>query len=164
MNQKQIDEIMKSQNVLAHLTEGMDTVDDRRFYADGFMPLNVETIGGVDFMGIPARMVSVCHYGEQNGDLMRDPEVVFIDLGEKRVAAGTKDFPGIKMRFIPAQFRNDYVGFYDECIRFNEDDGDFEFCAEKVADLLKFVNMWMQNLVEQGFVSEIMMADAVGTC
>jgi len=26
------------------------------------------------------------------------------------------------------------------------------------------VNMWMQNLVEQGFVSEIMMADAVGTC
>ena len=164
MNQKQIDEIMKSQTVLAHLTEGMDTVDDRRFYADGFMPLNVETIGQINFNGYPARMVSVCHYGEQNGDLMRDPEVVFIDLGDKLAAAGTPGFPGIKMRFLPASFRNDYAGYEDEVIRFNPDDGDFEFDAEKVVELIKFVNMWMQNLVEQGFVSEIMMAEAVGTC
>tara|TARA_R100001463_G_scaffold29630_11_gene67398 strand:- start:903 stop:1397 length:495 start_codon:yes stop_codon:yes gene_type:complete len=164
MNQKQIEEIMKSQTVLAHLTEGMETVDDRRFYADGFMPLNVETIGGVDFNGIPARMVSVCQYGEQSGDLMRDPEVVFIDLGDKLAAAGTPGFPGIKMRFLPASFRNDYAGYNDEVIRFNPDDGDFEFDAEKVVELIKFVNMWMQNLVEQGFVSEIMMAEAVGTC
>ena len=164
MNQKQIDEIMKSQTVLAHLTEGMDTVDDRRFYADGFMPLNVETIGAINFNGYPARMVSVCHYGEQNGDLMRDPEVVFIDLGENPASAGTPEFSLIKMRFIPVDFRNDYAGVWDRCVRFNEDDGDFEYNAEKVADLLKFVNLWMQNLVEQGFVSEIMMADAVGTC
>ncbi len=163
MNQKQINAIMKSQTVLAHLTEGMETVDDRRFYADGFMPLNVETIGGVDFNGIPARMVSVCHYGEQNGDLMRDPEVVFIDLGEK-AAQFSDATPEIVMRFLPASFRNDYAGFNDEVIRFNPDDGDFEYDAEKVADLLKFVTMWMQNLVEQGFVSETMMADAVGTC
>ena len=164
MNQKNIDAIMQSQNVLAHLTEGMDKVDARKFYADGFMPLNVETIGGVDFNGIPARMVSVCHYGEQNGDLMRDPEIVFFDLGEKLAAAGTPGFPGIKMRFLPASFRNDYAGYVDEVIRFNPEDGDFEFDAEKVVDLMKFVTIWTTNLVDQGFVSEIMMAEAVGTC
>jgi hypothetical protein len=37
-----------------------------------WMPLVIEGIGpGPD--GLPA--ISVCHYGEQNGDAMRDPEM-----------------------------------------------------------------------------------------
>jgi hypothetical protein len=42
-----------------------------------YMALVIEAIG-IGPMGLPA--LSVAHYGEQNGDLMRDPEMCF-ELG-----------------------------------------------------------------------------------
>jgi hypothetical protein len=47
-----------------------------------YMSLTVENIG-LGPRGLPA--LSICHYGEQNGDLMRDPEMCFemeIENGE----------------------------------------------------------------------------------
>ncbi len=38
------------------------------------MPLSIEAIGT---SADGNRLISLCHYGEQNGDLMRDPEMVF---------------------------------------------------------------------------------------
>ena len=49
----------------------------------------------VEAIGLPA--ISVCHYGEQNGDLMRDPEMCF-ELG----MAGDPHLD-------PWYWRNDYV-------------------------------------------------------
>jgi len=43
-----------------------------------YMPLVVEGLDESGPMGLPA--ISVAHYGEQNGDLMRDPEMCF-ELG-----------------------------------------------------------------------------------
>src|SRR5712692_5151747 len=45
-------------------------------------------------------VVSVAHYGEQNSDSMRDPEMLFEVL--------EKD--GVVSEFWPFYFRNDYVG------------------------------------------------------
>lgn len=44
------------------------------------------------------RLVSLCHYREQNGDLMRDPDMVFLlyDLPDGAAAE-------------PISFRNDYL-------------------------------------------------------
>jgi hypothetical protein len=42
------------------------------------MELVIEAMDEFGSLGLP--IISVCHYGEQNGDLMRDPEVCF-DLG-----------------------------------------------------------------------------------
>ena len=43
-----------------------------------YMPLVIEATDESGPCGLPA--LSVCHYGEQNGDAMRDPEMCF-ELG-----------------------------------------------------------------------------------
>jgi hypothetical protein len=43
-----------------------------------YMPLVIEAVGESGPLGLPA--LSICHYGEQNGDAMRDPEMCF-ELG-----------------------------------------------------------------------------------
>jgi len=50
-----------------------------RLESGGFMPLCIEAIG-TGPRGLP--MISVAHYGEQNGDAMRDPDMVFVPLSE----------------------------------------------------------------------------------
>jgi len=63
---------------------------------DQFMPLSVEIIS---IPGAEPQLVAISHTGIQNGDLMRDPEMVFQfhDHGEVQVAE-------------PISFRNDYMG------------------------------------------------------
>lgn len=46
-----------------------------RITVEGYMPLSIEDIG---HSPDGFRQNSLCHYGEQNGDLMRDPEMVFV--------------------------------------------------------------------------------------
>jgi hypothetical protein len=55
---------------------GMATPKSRPILLEspGFMRLVIEHIGHGPSGG---ELVSVAHYGEQNGDLMRDPEIVF---------------------------------------------------------------------------------------
>lgn len=67
---------------------------------------------------------SVCHYYEQNGDLMRDPEVVFLKDNEN---------------YYPIMYQQDNVGLYQD---FNEDPTGQAGCAD-------FCNMWMNNIKEQ---------------
>ena len=45
-----------------------------RLTVNGYMPLSVEHIGQ---SAEGNRLIAICHYGEQQGDLMRDPEMVF---------------------------------------------------------------------------------------
>ncbi len=79
-----------------HLDQLLDGHSAVRITVSGYMPLSVEEIG-IDGEG--HRLVSLCHYGEQNGDLMRDPDLVFM-------------FQDTPNGFIaePVSFRNDYVG------------------------------------------------------
>lgn len=60
-----------------------------------YMALVMEAVDESGPLGLPA--LSVCHYGEQNGDPMRDPEMCF-ELG---FAGGA--------HLIPFSWRNDYV-------------------------------------------------------
>jgi hypothetical protein len=60
-----------------------------------YMPLVIEAVDEFGPLGLPA--LSVCHYGEQNGDAMRDPEMCF-ELG---LAGGA--------HLIPYYWRNDYT-------------------------------------------------------
>jgi hypothetical protein len=41
----------------------------------GYIPLSLEEIGSSED---GQQLVSRCHYGEQTGDLMRDPDMVFL--------------------------------------------------------------------------------------
>ena len=57
---------------LNHFLNGARAV---RITVPGYMPLSVEEIG-ISQDG--HRLVSLCQYGEQNGDLMRDCDLVFM--------------------------------------------------------------------------------------
>jgi hypothetical protein len=100
-----------------------------------WMPLSVEIIGTETLGKTNLPALSLCHYGEMNGDAMRDPEMCF---GVQVHPAG--------VRFYPYYFRNDYAGFEEMALV----DGGLRFkkCQFGQAE---FAKMWAKNLEEQGF-------------
>ena len=97
------------------------------------MTLTVENIG-LGPRGLPA--LSICHYGEQNGDLMRDPEMCFeIEIVD-----------GIATEFHPYYFRNDYAGFEQNAV------DDKRIDALMIRGQREFPEMWSRNLIAQGFI------------
>jgi hypothetical protein len=111
--------------------------------AAGFMPLCIEVIG-VGPNSLP--LVSVAHYGEQNGDLMRDPDMVF-EVGDLRE-------PDDLAYWSPISFRNAYVGL-DQTAVWNED-GRILARPKLVKELATFARQWDRNLKAQGFVDAAM--------
>ncbi len=98
-----------------------------------YMPLNIEKISDIASF----ECFSMAHYGEQNGDLMADPEMCFL-LAKK----------GADSIVIPYSFRNDYMGVdrMDFLIENNKIRG-----ARKkaIADNVAFANMWLKNIKNQ---------------
>jgi hypothetical protein len=104
-----------------------------RLEAPGFMRLVIEYVGRGPRGG---ELVSVAHYGEQNGDPMRDPEIVF------EVAVGT---------WYPVSIQQDYIGSYREAVYVGED-GRVYVRPALVRDIQAFCRVWDCNLKHQGFV------------
>jgi hypothetical protein len=103
-----------------------------------YQPLVIEAIPESGPLGL--RCLSVAHYGEQNGDLMRDPEMCFelsnpLHLG---------------FSLVSYYWRNDYVGIeqYSRSIQ-----GDhYLFDSRLNAEHENFAALWDRNLRSQGFV------------
>jgi hypothetical protein len=110
-----------------------------RLTVPGFMPLSVEDIGP---SGEGNRLVSLCHYGEQNGDLMRDPDIVFMfhDLPDGAAAE-------------PVSFRNDYMAICQEVYNYDDDGKRTHVRPSLKAELKAFSRTWFSNLKQQGFFS-----------
>lgn len=108
---------------------------------DGYLPLTIEFIGK-DKDG--NQLVSVCHYAKQNGDLMRDPEMVFMVREEMVYPSlnarlkGKK--PYMKEKWYPVYFRNDFAGFERNLIN----------TGKYMVD--GFHKIWDKNIREQGFI------------
>ena len=100
-----------------------------------FMELVIEATDESGPCGLPA--ISVCHYGEQNGDAMRDPEMCF-ELG---FAGGA--------HLNPFYFRNDYAGV-EQWSRFITD-GHYAYHSELHRQHEEFAKVWDRNLRSQGF-------------
>ena len=77
-----------------------------RLTVNGYMPLSVEDIGQ---SADGHRLIALCQYGEQQGDLMRDPEMVF--------EIHTSAAPDMAE---PLSFRNDYMGLMQEVYRYDD--------------------------------------------
>ncbi len=108
-----------------------------RITVRGYLPLSVEEIGT---SRDGHRLVSLCQYGEQNGDLMRDCDLVFMvaDLPDGAVAE-------------PVSFRNDYLGIVQEVYRHDETGKRTHVVASLKQDLKEFARAWFAVLREQGF-------------
>lgn len=121
--------------VLADLL-GNDTAV--RLTVTGYMPLSIEHIGQSTEGN---RLIAISHTGEQNGDLMRDPEMVF--------EIHTYTSSGMAE---PLSFRNDYMGIMQEIYRYDDDGKKTHVNAKLKQDLKSFAKTWFQNLKDQGFL------------
>ena len=122
------------------LTTFLGTDRAVRLTVPGFMPLSVEDIGQ---SGDGNRLISICHYGEQNGDLMRDPEMVFELFTHGEASAAE-----------PLSFQNDYMGLFQEVYRYDESGKKTHVKTRLKAELKSFARTWFTNLKDQGFLGD----------
>jgi len=106
---------------------------------DGYMPLSIEIISIPDN---GPQLVAIAHTGVQNGDLMRDPEMVFQfhDHGDTHYAE-------------PISFRNDYMGMMQEVYRYDDSGKATHVDPRLKRELKAFARTWFKNLRDQGFLS-----------
>lgn len=102
------------------------------------MPLVIEHIGPGP-RGYAC--ISVAHYGEQNGDAMRDPEMTF----EIMPSGG----------WVPIHFENSYMGVYQEAM-FRSEDGKIMIRPKLIEDLGAFMVEWDQNIRDHGYLDRYM--------
>ena len=100
-----------------------------------YMELVIEAMDESGPMGLPA--ISVAHYGEQNGDAMRDPEMCF-ELG---LAGGA--------HLSAFYYRNDYLGV-EQWSR-NIVRGNYVHLIALYEQHQRFAETWDNNLRLQGF-------------
>lgn len=87
-----------------------------RALVDGYMPLVIEVL--------PNKEVSVAHYFTQNGDAMRDPEIVFESS-----------------MWMPIEVTMDPVGLYQRAEK-----------GRYLSGLITLARTWASNLRDQGFL------------
>lgn len=99
-----------------------------------YMSLVIEWVGKGPY---ETELVSVAHYYTQNGDLMRDPEIVF--------SVSKLGF------WMPISFQQDNLGLYQEAVTIRE--GSYFMKAALIRDLKQFARTWDRNISEQGFLA-----------
>jgi len=101
------------------------------------MALVIEATSEPGPTGVPA--ISIAHYAEQNGDLMRDPEMCFELVNSSQGELSLSSF----------YFRNDYLGIEQYSRYVSEQD-----CIV-LPDLHRehehFARVWDRNIHAQGF-------------
>lgn len=123
---------------LQPLIDGLTWNDgaSRRYTAPGFMPLVVEKL----YDDKDGRTVySMTHYGEQNGDLMADPDMMLkVDHAAQTVE--------------PLTFQNDYLGIFQEV--YIERNGQRLYSPRLRSQLDDFLRQWLKNIEMQGYKLE----------
>lgn len=119
--------------VMDRLTEGLDSESMSRKIENttAFMAVHV------DWLGQPQAgdIFSVAHYYQQNGDLMRDPDMTFLKALDS---------------YYPLSFRQDGLPIMQEAVEWEE--GTIKaFRPRLQAELATFANMWLRNIkLQQG--------------
>lgn len=120
----------KAQTVLRYLAE-QAAAHDGHIKIDNtggrYMPVCVEWIG--------ENLLSVAHYGEQNGDAMRDPDMVFW-----RAPSGN---------WYPVSFRNDRAGIDQEAVVEWDEGTPLRYRPKAQAGQAAFAGLWMHNIKTQ---------------
>ena len=95
-----------------------------------YMPVHIEFINRTD----KYHHFSLAHYGEQNGDAMRDPEMLFALHKESQ-------------QFIPYYYRNDYCGIEQYSVKWT-DEGVL-LNRRLQAEHTTLANQWLRNIAAQ---------------
>ena len=118
--------------VMDTLTQGLNLGDHRKIdnCEGAFMPVCVQHIAQTEL----GPLFSVAHYYEQNRDLMRDPEMVFLKRNGK---------------YYPVSFQQDGgMGFYQEAIEI-QGYRVLGYHPPLLDEQVSFASLWMNNIREQ---------------
>lgn len=120
----------KAEKVLDKLTAGLGTGQARTIdNAEGtFMAVHVECLTGCSL----GPRYSIAHYYVQNGDMMADPEMVFIK--------------GADDRYYPEHYQQDGLGIFQRAVYIEKG---FSFHPRLQKDLAIFTSTWMKNIKQQ---------------
>ena len=118
-------EILKTIFDLAEGNGGSKKIDNS---PGDYIPLCVEIL----YRDENGAHLSICHYLEQNGDLMTDPEMCFY----------YSDF-----QFFPYYWRNDFGGIEETSLKIENRISGIN--RKKYNEHLEFSEMWMENLKYQ---------------
>ena len=126
----------QAEAVMDTLTAGMTVSDHKKLNnAEGtFMALHVECIGRCNL----GHIFSLAHYYEQHGDLMRDPEMLFIQAEDG---------------YYPAEIWQDAVNSHGVGIQIENGDA-VSIDETEQADLTVFAEVWLKNIREQQRIGE----------
>jgi len=127
-----------------------------------YMPLHMEYIGRSSGNN---PLLAISHTFIQNGDLMRDPEMVFeVQMGERTMRWNHKDPEKLwiyeyewhqALDFIPVSFRQDPGYDREMTVRRNAEGRITAYCRDS------FIGLWGKNIGNQGFAEKAM--DESGT-
>lgn len=92
-----------------------------------YMPLSIDRTG--------SHTVALAHNGEQNGDIMADPDMTF--------------FVDENGDIYPLTLQNDYMGTYTDTVTEWNGNRPHTINGPAQADLATFANTWMRNIAEQ---------------
>jgi len=133
---------MKTYRSFATTLEALLASDQAvRITVGGYMPLSVERIGRSGDGNI---LIAISHTATQNGDLMRDPELVF-EIHEHGCIGRLAE---------PISFRNDFVGLLQEACQYDDQGRRKDVYPRLRRELDSFARLWFRNLREQGFLSD----------
>jgi hypothetical protein len=123
----------KAEAIFRKLTDGLREVGDHQQWNNNssFMAACVEIIGKTEL----GPLISIAHYYVQEGDMMRDPDVVFLIGADERV--------------YPISFRQDNLGVYRGAAVV--ENGRWRVHPKVQADICRFCNQWMRNINDQQF-------------
>jgi hypothetical protein len=146
---------MHMQKVIRHIlylngmAEAFDTTDDfhLRLLNSPFLPLVVERHDDE---------VSITHYVEQQGDLLRDPEMV-LSLREWARHSGAMFTGWVPKSTEPGGFGHVYPT--GKIVHDGDDVPRLHYHPRRMKEALSFAAMWARNLREQGFVKRYAGAD-----
>lgn len=131
------------------LMDKMGIEEYRQFTSGGFMPLTMEQITGAECISTPygaGQRYSLYHHYLQNGDVMRDPEMVFIVIDHR------KDVKEYALAAVyPQLYRQDGLGIYEESITI-ENNRLTTYKPARQAAHCSFANQWLKNIKWQGFI------------
>jgi len=118
-----------AQRILQKLVDGLDVGDSKKVDTGGpFMAVHVEALQRIG----DGVLFSVAHYYESNGDLVPDPDVVFVGRAD-----GT---------FCAISIQNSLV--FNQPVRWLAD-GTIEIDAREQASIATFANTLLKNIAEQ---------------
>ena len=119
---------------LAPFFDAVDGTEEKalKFTAPGYMDLCIEALGYNDHEGRP--VYSVAHYGEQNGDAMRDPDIIIMADGQNAW---------------PISYRNDYIGVFNEAVEYDDEGRLIGYRKKMQADITDCADLLLKNIADQ---------------